>query len=321
MTTPVGYGPLWVIDGPQPQKPRYTLVDSCRVVDDLDGKGIERWINGAEVYPFPPLKDQATGDAASGAWDACARGSIPLVDKAAGGLLAIPQVGAMVIYLAETCTTSRITGSGMSDDQVQARFYQRAVQSYSAIESALLETEFMSGAKMPLNPFLADGNGTFPWGDVATSIVNGFARLEGEIAKSGKAGMIHCSPIAATFAQANRLVIPDDRNNVLRTINGTIVVNGAGYAAGATKPGVTVAHPSAHTSASGTEEWIYATGLVEVRRSDIVQVPDLFYQALDRSTNTVTYRAERYYLVDWDGEVQAAVLVDLCSGSCGTPPS
>jgi hypothetical protein len=52
--------------------------------------------------------------------------------------------------------------------------------------------------------------------------------------------------------------------------------------------------------------------------------PERVDQALERGTggastgrpNTIVYRAERYYLVDWDTQVQAAVLVDLCSTEC-----
>ena len=38
-------------------------------------------------------------------------------------------------------------------------------------------------------------------------------------------------------------------------------------------------------------------------------MPDIT-EVLDRSNNDVTFRAERYVLVEWDTVLQAAVLVD-----------
>jgi hypothetical protein len=54
-------------------------------------------------------------------------------------------------------------------------------------------------------------------------------------------------------------------------------------------------------------------------------VPDTRAQALDRGvglgatngrTNQFTYRAERYFAVDWDTALQAACLIDRCSAVC-----
>ncbi len=75
-----------------------------------------------------------------------------------------------------------------------------------------------------------------------------------------------------------------------------------------------------------TEEWAYATGPVDIRRSEIFTTPDTLAQALDRSLgasnsrpNTITYRAERYFAVDWDSALQAAVRIDRCGSTCATP--
>jgi hypothetical protein len=56
------------------------------------------------------------------------------------------------------------------------------------------------------------------------------------------------------------------------------------------------------------EDWIFATGPVEVHLGPLVMTN--IKETLDRSDNTVTFRAERYALALWDTALQAAVLVD-----------
>jgi hypothetical protein len=296
----VGYGPLYRIDGPLPLQPRYGLLqaassESVRIIADVDESGIDRWINGVEVYPYPTDFP--------GVFDACATGS-NVRDKSAGTLPSLPQFGALTVYLAETCTPR-----GIAD---QAAFKARAVAAFSAVEGAAVEQEFLSGRNIPLNPHLADGNGTFPWGNTATTVANGFAVLENAIAASGRAGLIHASPATVTAAAVDHVVDVDPKSGVLRTMNGTVVIAGSGYAQGHPPLGV-------HPNATATQEWIYASGPVDIRRSEIFMIPENVSEAMDRAQNLVTYRAERYYVVDWDTVVQSAVLVDRCTTVCGTP--
>ena len=62
---------------------------------------------------------------------------------------------------------------------------------------------------------------------------------------------------------------------------------------------------------SEDQSYAIATGPVEIRREDsITMLPGSLAEALDRSQNLVTYRAERDYLVEWDRQLQAAILVD-----------
>lgn len=294
MTVQVGFGPLWRIDGPAPQPPVYTLINASRVSDDVDSEEIERWINGVVVYPYPP--DQAYS------WDTCAPGSTA-TNKAVGGAIPLPEFGAMTVYLAETCSSFGIYGADLSNDEAQARFVARASASFAAVEAAAVEAEFMAGAVLGNNPHLADGNGSFPAGNTAQKVLIGFSYLENEIAGTGKQGVIHCSPAAATIAQTNRL-LGEDRNGILRTrANGTTVVPGYGYAQ-------VNSTPAGRAAAGAHQEWIYATGPVEVRRSNSFQMPGELAQALDRANNSITYRVERYVVVDWDTTLQSAVLVD-----------
>lgn len=59
------------------------------------------------------------------------------------------------------------------------------------------------------------------------------------------------------------------------------------------------------------EAWIFATGMVRFWRTPSIVLPGSFKEAFDRENNLVTYRAERYYLVDDDRCCRFAALVDL----------
>ncbi len=299
----VGFGPLWRIDGPLRSPPVYGLLQAAAapaagvtLVTDVDGENVERWINGVELYPYPPGPAHV--------WDPCAPAS-EFVEKEAGGELAHPQYGAMTVYLAETCTSYKVWN--------QEAFKARAMLALEAVEGAAVAQEFLTGQVMTLNPHLADGNGTFPNGDVVTSPQAALALLEAEIAKSGQFGLVHMSPQMATVL-ANYHVI-DAVGKVLRTKVGTVVIPDAGYVNGTT--------PKGHAPAAGTEEWMFATGTIEVRRSARFTTPDDISQALDRGSgatagmpNSITYRVEEYALVTWDTDVQAAVLADRCMTEC-----
>lgn len=297
-----GHGPLWRVDGPLPIPSQYGLLQAARsplvrIIPDADAQGVERWANGVEVYPYPP-------DAGHG-FDSCSvYGSNPQ-EKEEGSPIDLPQFDALTVYLAETCSSF-----GIGNDE---QFRARAVAAFAAVEGRVVEREFMCGDVFPGQPHLADGEGTFPNGDTATSVMSGLALLEDLIGSSGRAGLIHASPAIATALAYGHLLEPSQ--GVLRTVgNGTVVVPGQGYS---NADGAGCA-PAGHATPSATESWMYATGPVDIRRTDVEMLPGELSQALDRENNVVTYRAERYYLADWDAALQAAVLVDRCMDSCTT---
>jgi hypothetical protein len=299
----VGYGPLAPIDGPPPAAPLYGLLQAAeapaagvRIVPDADDRGIERWLNGVEVHPYPVTQAEV--------WDACRSGSEGGT-KSEGDAVPLPDFGAMTVYLTDQCTAYQVP-----DD---AAFKARAALALAAVEGAAVEREFLTGDTLLLNPHLSDGNGDFPNGDTATSPQNGLALLEAEIARSGKQGLVHVSPQVQTFLRDHLAI--DLKNGIWRTANGIVVIPGFGYVDGAT--------PTGHAAPGATEHWIYATGPIDIRRSEIFVLPETRAEALDRGVgatndrpNLITYRAERYYLVDWDTDVQAAVLVDRCQTDC-----
>lgn len=282
------------IDGPPPIAPLYGLLQAAaapaggvRIVPDADGEGVERWGNGVVVSPYPT----GLGDV----FDACAPASTFEAKAIGDEDVPNPEFAAICAYLPVTCQARGI----WNHDEFKAR----AVEVFSAVESALVSREFMHGYRLPSQPFLADGEGVFPNGDTVTSVRNGIALLEEAIAETGRAGVIHTSPsIVSALGGIGQAF--NTEGGVIRTTVGTLIVPDAGYVGGSQPTG----HPAG--------EWIYATGPLDVRRSAVIVNPETPSQAVDRATNETTYRVERYYLIDWDTVLQAAVLVDRCQDGC-----
>jgi hypothetical protein len=273
------------IDGPPPVPPVYGLLQAAaapaagvRIVPLAAGEGVERWLNGTEVYP---------------------------TEKSFGEELPNPQFGAITAYLPETCTAYRIPS--------QEEFKARAAVALAAVEGSIVAREFLTGNRVSVNPHLSDGSGVFPNGDTVTSPLNALALLDKEIALTGRLGLIHMSPQMLDVLANYRVI--DTKTGVNRTPAGNVVIPDFGYADGA--------DPTGHAAATGSQEWMYATGPIDIRRSEMFTTPDRVEQAVDRGTgattgrtNSITYRAERYYLIDWDTVLQAAVLADRCRTTC-----
>jgi hypothetical protein len=85
---------------------------------------------------------------------------------------------------------------------------------------------------------------------------------------------------------------------VLETPNGTPVATGGGYI-GAEADG---------DAPDTGNSFVFATGPVEVRLAPVSTLE--IAEVLDRSDNTVTFRAERYALAIWDTCLQVAVEID-----------
>jgi hypothetical protein len=352
----IGYGPLERIDGPLPVPAPYGLLQAMAapaagvrlVVDtpDYDVMGVDlssmtdadgtpmtldaalarlkqegsipsnagdlRWLNGVQLYNYPP--GQASSD------HACNVGTVPRKDF--GAELLNPEFNAITVYIAETCKSYKVWN--------QAEFQQRAMVALTAVQGTAIERNLLTGEACDNQcPYLADGQGSFPNGDTVTSPMNALAYLEEEIGLSGQLGIIHCSPGFTTTLRQYFQV--DNRTGVIRTINGNVIIPGDGYSRSAVNPppfgrttGRGYGTPLGHAASTGTQEWIYATGPIDIRLSEMFMIPEEVSQALDRGTgeattgrpNTFTYRAERYALATWDTQLQAAVLTDRCQTSC-----
>jgi hypothetical protein len=87
-------------------------------------------------------------------------------------------------------------------------------------------------------------------------------------------------------------------NGFIETPNGTPVASGGGYAAG---------EADGNSPAAG-QSYAYATGPVRVFLAEMTTASAR--ESLDRSDNTLTFRAERVALAYWDTALQVAVLID-----------
>ncbi len=104
----------------------------------------------------------------------------------------------------------------------------------------------------------------------------------------------------------------DEKTGAMLSPNGNLIVSGTGYL-GASPPNV--------VDATHAVQWAYATDLAVVHRSDRPSIfPETLHEALNRTTNTVTYRATRPYAIAWSGLLHAAVLVAVTPSASGAVP-
>lgn len=283
MTT---FGGAVLVNGPVPQSPRFNLLTAATPFGSPDLDGVdERWGMGAAVWPYSP-------DLPGGV-DPCEAGS--LRTKSGGTSPEVGEFAAFTSYIGETCTARSIAWD------VQG-YADRAVAAYAGLEYYALEKQLMSGTYMPTNPWICDLNCSILALGVAQEVGAALELLEDSIAATGRKGVIHAEPSTVTAWSRNFYVFRE--GNQLVTVNGTIVVSGYGYLD---------AHPVAQAApvAGSRHGWAFATGPVLYQRgANIVQLPERVDQALDRSTNTIVYRAERDYIVVWDKQLQSAVHID-----------
>ena len=272
-------GPPVPLDGPLPVAPPFSLVSAATIVpSDL------RFGVGGAIWPYPPgLPDT---------WDPCSTGTFRAKNDGVGWKLPVFQ--AFTAYLGITCSSITAHMDGFAD---------RAEIAFAARESFAVARELSRGHANPLNPFLCDADLVILAAGAAVTPDVGLSYLEDAIGATGQQGLIHLTPATASALNGSGGFGLEINNNRLRTTaNATPVAVDGGYIG---------ANPSLHAPAATGQAWAFATGPVQIRRSpDITLLADNIAQSMDRSDNTVTYRAERDYLVDWDTELQAAVLID-----------
>lgn len=118
---------------------------------------------------------------------------------------------------------------------------------------------------------------------------------------SASGGDLNTDPVDVEFSGA--LGLQDITVTITDNTNGTASVS---YA---TEGGSSV-------DSTAETEWAYATGLLDVRLSEMVIIPGSMAEATNRATNEVTFRAEGTASVVWDGCCHLAVEVDICTTNC-----
>lgn len=273
----IAVGPALGIDGPLPVSPLHSLLKTEGVVVDRDAT---RVLNGVNLWGYP--------EGCPGLWEPCADGTFRT--KSDNSTMSLPRFDSFVVYFPVTCSTISIGGD--PDELVR-----RAEQVLKATESAGVEEALAQGVAQSTNPFFGDGNVSILNSGTAVSPGIALSHLEQAIGDTCRKGMIHATPAVIAGLQAFPLDGSEDTR--LETANGTPVVSGSGYQ-GVDTPAL--------STPTATQDWVFATGPVEVHLGPIV-ITDI-KETLDRSDNTVTFRAERYVLAVWDTALQAAILVD-----------
>lgn len=178
-----------------------------------------------------------------------------------------------------------------------------------------IEHEFWTGEINPANPNLTywtpndDTHIVNPGGAAAptpVSVTLGLALLSGALANcaNGSRGMIHATPIVVSVMAELYLIDDDDTNEnayLSTRSRDDIVVSGSGY---------TGTGPFGQPDPTGSQAWMFATGMTDIRLGEPMIYPDEFAHAFDRATNTVTFRAEQTAAVSPDACCMFAVLVD-----------
>lgn len=277
--------PASVLSVPLPVPRRFTLLDAATLVTDADG----RTLNGATVEDYPKAQPSIQ--------EAFASGSARV--KAIDGEFTLEDVQGFTVYLGVTCTAVGVAPR-------LTEFRRRLQAAFRAVESTAVERYLVDSAGLMVTPYLTDTN-LEQLGTGGVGPVEGLALLENAIAEVGN-GMVHVTPATAT-ALASKYLIEEARDGQMRTRLGTLVAVGAGYIGAYPNDG-------SHSVPDPGEDWAFASGFVEVHR-DEDQILDELSNSLDRSTNDVTFIAERNYVVAWVGRqdaddanhVQAGVLI------------
>lgn len=271
------FGPPVVLAGPLPAPYPHGLFSAATIVPEPG----ERWANGANVRGYPNGEPFV--------FDPCFAGTFRV--KEIPDQPDSPFFGGFTVYLADRCAARGIGTDSALDDRVRLAF--------QAVEQWAVEQELVSGGVMAANPYLADGNATQLLSGAATAPAEALAQLEAAIGDSRRAGIIHAGrATASAWSSLGGLRVQGDK---LLTGLSTPIAAGGGYQN-------TV--PDGEGALTDDQEWAWATGPVEIRRGVLDVLPGSLAEALDRETNELTYYAERNYLVTWDTQLQAAVLVD-----------
>lgn len=291
----VTFGPPLVLDGPIPEAPPRRLLSVPGVLQNPGGEDDprlgndrerDRWMNGVSVYGYPEGEAFPWNPCSTGTWET----------KSDESSFPNPDFGAFTAYLPLSCSAFSLA----SDPEA---FAKRAEVALDAIISQAIEKALSQGIPTMDNPFLGDAAVDILAAGKQTPVA-GLAYLEDAIGATGRAGMIHATPGTVTSWFAT---FPMQENeSSLYTPAGTVISVGGGYT-GATVHGGSDAGPG--------EAWAFATGPVRawLASETMLDIKDV----LERDDNDVTFRAERFALVEWDTSLQAAVLIDW--GACPCP--
>lgn len=261
------FAPRLLIDAPTPTPRPFGLLAAAQVVTGEEG---DRWENGVEWQGFP------CGPASGLAID-CPPTNLKDAQFQDGDLTGGDP---FVVYATDRCGP---VGRTLAEAQGRASALLAGGEGYT-LERAVWTGEHGNSPALAH----ADTVDTTPPGDTA-SLLGAIAILEGWLAGNVRGlGMIH-APVQAAVYLAEAGAIRQDGQRFVTTL-GTPVAFGAGYEVNTGPDGV---------QAPAGEVWLYATGMTQVRRSEVILNPETDGESLAHRTNDRLVVAERVYVVTW----------------------
>lgn len=252
-----------------------------------DGNG-NRWECGVQY--------QADSCASPEGWTFVCPPEVP-ADKPATLTLPLVEGSPFIALLGIEC---KLVGNTLDE------FERHVVRAYTLCEQRAVEEIFWSGSEgnnsLSRPDALPADRCTVVAGTTVAplSLTAGVAALEGYLGDNYcGVGVIHAPRDVAAYAAAERQVA--GAGAVLTTTLGTRWAFGAGYSVNTGPDGV---------AAPAGVAWLYATGQVNIWRSEVYVNPDDLRYAFNTRTNDVTIFAERTYAITTEC-VCAAVPVAL----------
>lgn len=274
------------IIAPQATPPRYGLLAGVPTIEDG-----ARWEGGVDWAP------EQCGD--SGAFAVDCPGSTPAQESSANPDTAVADPFA--VFAEDRCGTF---GWKARDRSGRARRQLEATRSYQ-VAREFWRGDLIASAGLDNVP-LADA-AAFEVTNEASSIKVAVGYLELALAEcgQGRRGVIHVTPQALLHGVAQQVFMAEPGTQRWMTALGTIVIADAGYDGSA---------PDG--SPPGTGQWAYGTSMVTVRLGVVDITPPggdeaAMAQAMDRSINSVVFRAEQLVLVQWDPCCHYAAELDI----------
>lgn len=264
------------------------LLPTARALGTLNEFSISQdlhWVNG---YTFEP---ETCDDEGTGVYNYCDAPNEIIPADPRGPINTMPYV----IYATDRCSTFSF----------DARDYKgRALRKLASCESRLISRELEAGTLT-----IAQGWDNQYFTETPTTLTtstgmnptDAMACLEEYLADClcGADGWIHAPRSVVSYWVAAGFL--ESVDGILRTTQGTVVVNDGGYR-GNTPDGI---------STSATVKWAYATSPVYVNLGPVQVVPDSFTEAVDYRSNDVEYRVQRFAATHWDGCCSAAIGVQV----------
>jgi hypothetical protein len=275
MSTFTAVGPALDLDGPVPAAFPYRLLAAPEPEVVVEERS--RPLNGMNLWGYPEGTPEL--------WEPCLTGTFR--EKESTSEWQQPRFDGVTAYFPTITANPR-------------EFADRAEAVLNATFSYAVEEALAKGVDSSTNPFFGDANLT-QLGGGAVSAQAGLNYLENAIGQTGRRGVIHATPGTVSAWNYVNLVNRVEGANFLRTVNGTLVVSGAGYYN---------TDPSGKTGGDPAvgQEWAFATGPVVVFTQPAPELEISEY--VDRENNEVVYRAERSFVALWDTSLQSGVLID-----------